>query len=402
VDHIRNLRTIIQGYLQEAYDYSERDAAVLAEFITVYNAVYRGNWDFFTSRYKTPVIENLTREKAGLSIRYDEWPGRTLILIPLGHGINPVDTSAISDKRVIEELRREEDQGVPQRQEMVELKEREADQAEQRAQSEREAIRQEERQIAGEREQTAQERQQIEEDLETGTITEEEARLRQEELDKAEEELDRRDDDLDQRREDVQRLEEYAEQTFDEAQGERINIASDQQNQIDRETAGVQQEVGILGITIEWESPSMGRLVRFNPATGEQLRISPMDTVHVRTVSFVSGKIIAIAGDNKNNHAVRLVEINQITLDMVKQGDDDIRAGSMLWVNGADLYAIIVDLGNNNCFLGRFDTNLSLMAKSSVRVHPEAGLTIQQGRLLIQREDGSALILNPADLSLVY
>ncbi|MDR3019617.1 MAG: hypothetical protein LBU66_01790, partial [Treponema sp.] len=43
VDHVRNLRTIIQGYLQNAYDYSERDAAVLAEYITIYNAVYRGN-----------------------------------------------------------------------------------------------------------------------------------------------------------------------------------------------------------------------------------------------------------------------------------------------------------------------------------------------------------------------
>jgi len=31
VDHIRNLRLIIQGYLEAAYDYTERDAALLAE-----------------------------------------------------------------------------------------------------------------------------------------------------------------------------------------------------------------------------------------------------------------------------------------------------------------------------------------------------------------------------------
>ena len=74
VDHVRNLRVIIQGYLQEAYQYSASDALLLAEYITVYNAVYRGNWDYFQSRYKSQVISNLTREKAGLSIRYDEWP----------------------------------------------------------------------------------------------------------------------------------------------------------------------------------------------------------------------------------------------------------------------------------------------------------------------------------------
>jgi hypothetical protein len=402
VDHIRNLRTIIQGYLQEAYDYSERDSAVLAEFITVYNAVYRGNWEFFTSRYKTPVIEYLTSEKAGLSIRYDEWPGRTLILIPLGHSLSSVDISAISDRRVIEELRREEDQGVPQRQEMVELKEREADRAEQQVQAELEAIRQEERQITEGREQAAQEKQQVTEDLKTGTITEEEARQRQTELDETEQELDRREDNLDQRREDAQRLEEYAEKIFDEAQQERRDIAGDQQNQFIRETAGVQQETELFGITIEHENPSSGRLVRFNPVTGERIRTSPLDTVHARTVSFVNKKIIAIAGDNINDHAVRIVEINPVNLDMVKQGDDDIKTGSLLWVNDGDLYAITVDLESNSCFLGRFNENLTLMAKSSVKVHPEASVTIQQGRLFTQNEDGSVLILNPANLFIIY
>jgi hypothetical protein len=40
-----------------------------------------------------------------------------------------------------------------------------------------------------------------------------------------------------------------------------------------------------------------------------------------------------------------------------------------------------------------------LQAKSAVNVHPSATVAIQQGRLLTQREDGSALILNPADLT---
>jgi hypothetical protein len=157
VDHIRNLRTIIQGYLQAAYNYSERDAALLAEYITIYNAVYRGDWDYFLSRYKNQVIENLARERTGLSIRYDEWPGRTLIVIPLGFtGLSSIDTTTISDSRVIEELRREDDRGVEQRRDMVDLKEREAAEAEQRARVEREAIREEEQRIAQERAQAAQ------------------------------------------------------------------------------------------------------------------------------------------------------------------------------------------------------------------------------------------------------
>ena len=160
VDHVRNLRVIIQGYLQAAYKYTEKDAALLSEYITIYNAVYRGNWDYFTERYKTPVMQNVTREKAGLSIRYDEWPGRTLLLIPLGiGGLSSIDTSTISDSRVVEEMRKEDDRGVEQRRDMVDLKEREAAQAEQRARTEREAIKEEERKVT-------EDRKQLEEDKE--------------------------------------------------------------------------------------------------------------------------------------------------------------------------------------------------------------------------------------------
>ncbi|MDR1836578.1 MAG: hypothetical protein LBQ89_02860 [Treponema sp.] len=412
VDHIRNLRTIVQGYLQAAYGYSERDAALLAEYITVYNAVYRGNWDYFVGRYKTQVINNLIRDRAGLSIRYDEWPGRTMMLIPLGHGgLSSIDTTTITDRRVIEELRREDDQGVPQRQGMVDLLEREAGEAERQAQTEREAIKQEESQIAEERTQTAQERQNIEqerqsiqEDQQAGRITEEEAGQAQQELDRREQaveqreqEIEGREDDLDQRREEAQRLEDFAEQKTEEAQQQREEIARDQQAAIIQETSDV-----LFGITIEKENPARGRLVRFNPVTGAVLRRSPLDTVHVRTVTFIGGRILAIAGENEGYGAVRLVEINQNSLEMAKQGDDDIRPGSLLWVNGSDLYAITNDLGNGNCYLGRFDTNLVLQTKTTVRVHPDAGVTIQQGRLLTQREDGSVLILNPADLTVIW
>jgi hypothetical protein len=409
VDHVRNLRSIIQGYLQEAYNYNASDAAILAEYITIYNAVYRGNWDYFTGRFKNQVISNLTREKAGLSIRYDEWPGRTLMLIPLGFGgLNAIDTTAIADRRVVEELRREDDRGVPQRQGMVDLMERQAEQAEQTAQAERQGIRQEERAIAQERQQTAQdrqqtaqERQQVQEDRQEGRITEEEAAQAEQELDERDqvadakdEELDNREAALDDRRQEAQRLEDFAEQKTDQAQQERQQIAQDQQAAIAGDTQG-----GVFGIAITKDSPTtMGRIVRLG-LDGREQRRSPLDTVHVRTVTMLGGRILAVAGEFVGNGAARLVEINQSTLEMAKQGDDDIQIGTLLWVNGNDLYAITLDRGSNQCYLGRFDTNLSLQAKSTVKVHTSAGVTIQQGRLLTQRDDGSALLLNPVDLT---
>jgi len=387
VDHIRNLRVIVQGYLQAAYNYSERDAALLAEYITIYNAVYRGNWDYFGERYKSQVMSNLTRDKVGLSIRYDEWPGRTLIVIPLGiGGLSAIDTSTISDSRVIEEMRKEDDQGIPQRQGMVNLMEREAQQAERQAQRERQEIRQEERQIANERQQVAQDRQRAEEAGDQRA---------QQEAARREEDLTRREEALDQRREDAQRLEQFAEEKSDEAQAQRQEIARDQQAAIAQEPAG-----GIFGISIEKSEPTyMGRLTRFNPANGNVIRRSPITTIHTRTVTFIGGRIIAIAGENVGQGAVRLVELNQNSLEMARQGQDDILPGSLLWVNGNDLYAITTDLSTGENHLGRFNTNLELQAKSAVQVHTGASVTIQQGKLLTQNASGAPMILNPTDLT---
>ena len=394
VDHIRNLRVILQGYLQEAYAYNANDALLLAEFITIYNAVYRGNWDFFVSRYKTPVINHLTSDKAGLSIRYDEWPGRTLILIPLGlGGLGAVDTSAITDARVIEEMRKDDDQGIPQRQAIVNLQEREAAQVERQVEQERRVIRQEERQIAAERRQTEQERQTVRDDLAAGKITEEEAAQREEELAQRESNLSQREAELDQRKEEVAELSQRAEEIAASAQAQREEIAKDQQ-------AALTKETGAIGVSIERMEPTiMGRLVLLDLAKGVQIRRSPLDLIHTRTVTFIGGRLIAIAGENKGIGAVRLVEINQSSLEMAKQGDDDIKTGSLIWVNGNDLYAITTDLRSEQHYLGRFDTNLLMQARSTVKVHNDASVTIQQGRLLTQREDGTALMLNPTDLS---
>jgi hypothetical protein len=354
---------------------------LLAEYVTIYNAVYRGNWDYFGNRYKAQVMGNLTSDKVGLSIRYDEWPGRTLLVIPLGiGGLSSVDTSTLSDQKVIEEMRREEDQGIPQRREMVNLIERETERVEQQAQTQRESIRQEERQIE-------QERQQVQEAQQEGKITQEVAQ-------QLEEVLDRREQDLEQRRDIVQRLEEIVEQKTDSAQQMRQDIARDIQNLLSRDVDGV------LGIKIERTSPIiMGRLVLYNPADGKEVKKSPLDLVHLRTIVFTAGRILAIAGENRGQGAVRIIELNQASLEMARQGGDDIKSGSLLWVNGNDLYAILIDLAKNQCYLGRFNTNLELQAKSVVRVHPDCSVVILPGRLLTQNENGSALALNPADLT---
>jgi hypothetical protein len=422
VDHIRNLRLIIQGYLEGAYGYQERDAALLAEYVTIYNAVYRGNWEYIGSRYKGPVIRELDQDRAGLSIRFDEWPGRTLMLIPLGTGIfnslSAVDTTVVADRQVVEELRREDDRGIDQRRDMVDLKEREADEAEQRAQEQRREADQEQRQVDQERRQLDQERQAAREpepDREApgqgerepagqGQTEQEQTgrgaagagqESREADLARREEDLDRRQEAIDEQREEARRNEDFAEQKREEAREEREEIARDQQaliNQEPRRSAGQ----GLVGAVIEGQNSSLGRIVRIVPETGEELGRSTVNTVNTRTIYQLGGRLFAVAGENRGGGAIRLIEVDTETLEMKAQGNDDIHPQSLLWLNGTDLYAITVAEGIP--YLGRFDTSLNRQARSAAAVHPFATVFFQEGRLLTQRQDGSALILNPQSL----
>ena len=455
VDHIRNLRFIIQGYLEAAYNYTERDAALLAEYITVYNAVYRGDWGYFNSRYKTPVMSNLVKEKSGLSLRYDEWPGQTLLLIPLGTGsggpLSSVDTTSITDSRVTEQLRQEPGMSIDQRKDMVDLKEREADDANQQAAIRREAIQQEEQRIAREKQEAqqreeqarqaqqraaqeqqraaqeqqraAQEQQRIEQQRQQqgadqaaleaqqqeAQRRQEEARRQQEEAQRQQEEaarnqdaakqsqedLDKQQQELDTQKKQADTDESFAQQKDAEAQQERQQIAGDQQTLIGQTPPS--QASGVLGVAILTADSYLGRLVKLDPGTLTETLRSPLNTVNVRTVTQIGDRFFAIAGENRGSGAIRLVEINGNTLEMQKQGDDDIAPNSLLWASGQDIYA--VNASGGKFYMARFNTDLALQTRSVITVHPFASVFFNNGTLITQKEDGSAALLNPSDLT---
>ena len=132
------MRVIIAGYLRAAYGYSEKDAKTIAHFVTIYNAVYRGNLEVFKAKYKAAVLKNLTADKIGLALRYDEWPGKTQVVIPLSDQkysgtLSTIDTTSISDKNVVEKMREQDDKDLETRKDMIDLKERESDAARERA-----------------------------------------------------------------------------------------------------------------------------------------------------------------------------------------------------------------------------------------------------------------------------
>ncbi|MDR0557370.1 MAG: hypothetical protein LBG43_05830 [Treponema sp.] len=410
VDHIRNVRLIIQGYLEAAYHYSPDDAALLAQYITIYNAVFRKNAEYFNANYNEIVTANLVEEKIGLPVRYNEWPGQTLIVIPLGNAqadsLSAINTTPLAAPEVVEEQRKEQDMGIEARQDMVDLKEREAEEAEQRAQAQEESAAQEREAIEQEREAIEREREQIAQEAAVASAGEsvaaEEAAAsedgegstqRKQELAQRERELAQREEAAAQMEEAAQRNQEFAEQKTAEAQQERQEIAQDQQELANNERQESQSVS--LGVVLSAESSPLGKIVQIDAATGELIKDSEDSSLNIRTVVIVNDAIFALSAQG-DSRSYRLVKIAIDTLETAAWGADAISVNSLLWVNGTDLYAIgATDAG---FYMARFDANLKLQAASPVAVHPFASAMFYQDRLLTEGADGGSLFLNPQTL----
>ncbi len=377
VDHIKNVRRIISGYLESFYKYTPEDAGVIAEFATYYNAFYRKNMEYFTLHYAPEVIKNLDPEKAGISTRYSEWSGGTQMLIPLSStGGEKVDTDTISNNEVIEDLRTKEDKGIEPRKGMVELKEKE--------------IAREEQEIQKEKESLEAEKKAVEEEKAVSGDTEEVAR-KEEAIKEKEEALKDREEDNTKRQEAVQQ--------------EREQIAKDEKQIIEENKAkeGIAAQnmtsapdlVPFLLVDTS-EPPFMGSFVLIDRATGRIDKKSSMNTVRGREYHVLNGSLLFISGMDKPPKAVRLMTMNKDTLKVEKEGENDIYEYSALLVSGDSIYAVTRDSGK--WYAGRFDSDLKLKAKSEMEVLPYTPLMEENGILYVETGSGSIVPLDMKSL----
>ena len=419
VDHINNLRRIISGYLQAAYGYSEKDADTLAVFVTVYNAVYRGKYDTYKSKYKSVVIDNLTQSNCGLSVNYKDWPGKSEIVIPLydvNGGLSTVDTSVISDSKVVDSMKEDDDRNVDSRKDMVDLKEREAEKANEKAQeAQKEAVKEqkeldEKKQEAAEAKQEADEAQkeadeakkkaeenpddkQAQKDAEEAQKEADEAKKQAEEKQKEVDEQQKKVDDAKQEAKDQQ---EFADKKQTEAQEERKEIAKDQQVVQEKQMAEerLQTEYGIIIVN---EKDMLSRLVKFNTQNGDIVRKSPVSVIRNRTIYHDADQFIAVAGENVGNGTIKLVLIDQENMEITRESNETLAEDSVLVKDGDNYYCVIDD--NGKWVVGKYDSSLTLLLKSDVAVKSETPITVTPSGVVVTDPNGQLRLLSAADLS---
>lgn len=433
VDHIDNLRLIIEGYLSSSYNYSRQDAKTLAHFITIYNAVYRGRMEVFNKKYKSVVLGHLTPSKVGLSTTYSEWPGNTQIVIPLSDQkysgtISSIDTGTISDKEVIDKMKEQDDKDIDARKDMVDLKEKEAEEAKKRAEEARKKQEEKEKEAKNtkkdledakkkenEKEKVVKEK---EKEAEKAKDNPQDAKKAQEELDKArkekeeaekerlkkEEELKKQQEEAEKAKKEAEEEEKFAENKEDDAQGDRKDIAKDTQKIIEDKKAEKKAETDALiasatrgyALKVVDEQTLSSSIVMLDLRSAKQIKTSSLDTIKGRRIYAAGDNILAIAGSNEGNGVVSLVLISQRSLEVAKQGEDEISETSVLVKDGDYYYAIVSSGGKY--YVGKFNEELTRQALSSVPVSKYTPITVTEQGLLVQDASKNIHLLDKSSL----
>lgn len=443
VDKIRNLRAIIAGYLASAWGYGDKDAATLSTFITVYNAVHRGELSYFGSRYKAIVTKELSAENAGLSTRFDEWPGKSRIVIPLSAGAQPgklgaVETGAVSDKGVVESLRAEPGASLGERQDMTELKDREVEQRKEDLAAKQAEIAQAESELAQQKAAIAEEKQAIAEEkgqaaapggaageaaagggaakagagtgaagtqgaADTGAVAaggagaEQQASIESREAAvKAQEaEAAAKEKTIAEQKTEAATEEKAIAAKEAEVKEDRAGIAADQKSAIAAEVAAKEAAAsgGIYLFELLGPDSPFARLVRLDEKTGKLLSASKLNSIHSRAVLDEGASYVLVAGREGGNAAVRLARLDKASLSESAEGKDDLFADTALWKLGDSYYAVGKGSGGDWRLL-RLDSKLGLAATSAVAINPYSLLVPGSGGLIVQAAGGGFVVLS--------
>ncbi len=360
VDHITNLRRIITGYLMAAYGYSQEDSETLAVFITVYNAVYRGNLSQFSSKYKSAVLTYLTEDSVGLSTNWEEWAGKTQLVIPLGEiseeGAS-VETSEISDDKVIEALRQDEDKSTEVREKMTEIKEKEAENASEKAKDAQKDAAQAKKE--GDKEKAK----------ESAKESSEQQKI--------------------------------ADRKTEEVKQEKEQIAKDKADlQKESLTEAEQSKNYITSLFIADEKNKLYSLMTVEKESGAVVKKSGLKQIREKTIFETSEGFLAVCGVNDKHSAVKLCLVDSESLEIKKESNEILSENSSLVQDGDNFYVIISEKGKN--YVASYDKNLNLKNKSDVAVNGSSPLNLYAEGILVTDEKSNPVLLSLPNLTSVW
>ncbi|WP_028973074.1 P83/100 family protein [Spirochaeta cellobiosiphila] len=382
VDDIDNLRRILSGYFQQAYEYNPEEALLLAKVVTIYNAVYRKKLTYFIDNYVPSLSRSLEEENVGLSTHWEDWAGHSQIIVPLRNSFSSgdnskLDTDSLTTQDVINDIGNS-DEGLETRKDITELKENE-----------------------------------IQEDKEAVDAKEEELQQRQEALDNNEQNLSVKDKqeeqeainqektEVDEAKADIaQREEQLAKERDDIAQEEQAKIQNEQEaaKNTDNNDPSIQQDIKkVLFLEVNGQGEqAYAQLVIINAETKDKIKESALNTVRGRRFEYYGNSILVVAGREDRGGAVKLILLDSSELGMILESDVEVFGNTLLLQDGQNIYAVVKS--GSDWVLGLLNSELKLVVESEEKVYPYTAMELAEGKLYLQSQNGSILSLDPKTL----
>jgi hypothetical protein len=391
IDHVRNIRTVLAGYLQTAYGYNQEDALLLARFITLYNAVFRGNITYFKSVYKDKVMENVSAADAGLALTYKEWPGHTKVLIPLSEGfakgkISSLDAQKLTQDEVKDALRREDSKGIEDRKKIVDLQEKQLEEKQKDIIQDKKNLEEEKKKLEEDKKELAKEK------ALTGET--ESTRKKEEAIKKKEEENKKTEAEIAKREEALAKSETVLAKDREEIAKEDRALTENKNVTAALDTAS--SEKGLFLKVQSGNENEAGEVVLYNFLEAKILARSQGLRVKERKIHIYADSILVVAEADGKPGAF-LMYLDGRTLAVSKQSQEEIFKNTKIEMQANALYAVIKR--GSQYFLGLFDTTLTLKYKSSDEVIPATPLSVWGPYIYVQAKSGLILRLSITDLT---
>jgi len=409
VDHIDNVRLIVSGYLERAYGYNRASAEVLARFATIYNAVHRGEREFYADRYKDVVLQYLSEEGVGISTVYREWPGNTELVIPLRDGLARVDPFTLADEDVVEELRTRRDMGIHERKDLVHLMEEVIEEEEERLRDIRERVAAKAEELDHREAMLARERVAIEDVRDEAEELDYEWRpLRLEqiaerhadllalmvEITEEREALEEEIEDLAEREREVAEMEEEVQEFRDDIAADQEEIAEDPdrvavipEDEVPEEPAPEEERYVTFIRRDARSSAPRGTVVRIDAIRGVLESESDLDNVASRELRrFGPGDELMVTADDPDGDYGMIALLDGEDLSVVVRSEESVFSESHVLVEDDSLFAVVrVD---ESWHLGRFNDGLELEARTDRAVNPDTYLAREEGYIWAQDDEG--------------
>ncbi len=407
VDTIRNLNWIVAGYLEKAFGYSFDDALLLADFVTRYNAVYRGNVAYFSQKYVPELSANLTSENAGIALSYRDWPGKTRLVIPLRDTLSQgpagqVNAEEVSNSSVTKNMT--QTNALEERKKLADLKEAEIVKEQKVINQKAEALAQ-----ASETPTPTPMTSPSPTPLPTATplatssvptpqptpgstptpgttpipVPSPPSVMSPAQVEKEKQEL--------------QKAQAANQQRDVQLQKERQAIQKADQALQAQPTPPPQVPPPTTLPFLQTVSPGLSRLDLIDIAGQRLWKASKLNSIRREVYQKLGDHWLVTAGENRGDATVRLVLLSTTELTVVAQSAQEVSPLAPVVIKGNLAYAIVKNQGH--WVVASYDSQLQTHQLSEVPVAESSGLEVTSQAVLVQTSEGHILSLDPEKLT---